>query len=412
MTSALLLSLVVAQAPSLTLPQALDRALTQAPRLSTVRASVQRAEALVVQSRAAWLPTVSVNGTFTQLEGNRGLADRVLVAAQTGSANLQLAFPLLAVPRWLATQQAELAVEATKLDELEVQRALVSLVGRAWLTVELQHNLLAVSERARKTSLEQLELARLRQTGGLGTKLDLVRAQRELADNEGRLARARIDLTTAREVLGVLLGAEGPIDVAGVPEFGALPTAGALEQTLDGRSDVAATQARVTLAARAVDQSWTDYLPTAGLLVTPTAQTPATPTAPALGVTAQVTAQVVAFDGFSRSGVRKEREAALVAARAQADEVRQRAASELRLAFEVLALREESARAAAASAKLALEAEALARAAWKEGASTNAELIEAERSARDAETLAEAARTSEWSARLDLLVAAGRRPAP
>ncbi|MBM4781731.1 MAG: TolC family protein, partial [Archangiaceae bacterium] len=295
---------------------------------------------------------------------------------------------------------------------LEVQRALVSLVGRAWLTVELQHNLIAVSERARKTSLEQLELARLRQTGGLGTKLDLVRAQRELADNEGRLARARIDLTTSREVLGVLLGSDGPIDVTGVPEFGALPAADALEKTLEGRPDVAATQARVTLATRAVDQSWTDYLPTAGLLVTPTAQSPATPTAPALGGSAQVTAQVVAFDGLSRSGVRKEREAALVAARAQADEVRQRATSELRLAFEVLALREESARAAAASAKLALEAEALARAAWKEGATTNAELIEAERSARDAETLAEAARTSEWSARLDLLVAAGRRPAP
>jgi outer membrane protein TolC len=105
MTSALLLSLVVAQTPSLTMPQAIERALSQAPRISTVRASVQRAEALVVQSRAAWLPTLSVNGTFTQLEGNRGLADRVLVAAQTGSANLQLAFPLLTVPRWLATNR-------------------------------------------------------------------------------------------------------------------------------------------------------------------------------------------------------------------------------------------------------------------------------------------------------------------
>jgi multidrug efflux pump subunit AcrB len=67
---------------------------------------------------------------------------------------------------------------------------------------------------------------------------------------------------------------------------------------------------------------------------------------------------------------------------------------------------------AADSARWALEAEQLARTAFKEGASTNVELIEAERAARDAETLAEAARASEWAARLELLVAAGARPAP
>lgn len=395
--------------PSLTLPDAIDRALERSPRVAMVRAAVQRAEALVVQSRATWLPTLSLNGTFTQLEGNRGLGDRVLLPAQSGGANLALSVPL-SVPRWLSTQQAQLAVDASAEDEKEVTRVVTSLVGRAWLAVQLQHKLVAVAERARVTSAEQLELATLRHAGGLGSRLDLVRAHRELADNEGRLARAAAELTTSREVLGVLLGERGPVDVSGAPEFGPLPAPRDLESVLEGRPDVAAAEHRVALALRAVDTSWTDYLPTAGLLVQPTAQTPATPTQPALGVTAQVTGQLVLFDGLSRSGVRREREASLASARAQSDEVRQRAESELRLALEVLSLREASARAADASAKWALEANVLARAAWKEGASTNIELIEAERAARDAESLAEVARTSQWAAQLELLVAAGRRP--
>ncbi|MCU0694921.1 MAG: TolC family protein [Myxococcaceae bacterium] len=410
MTALVVALLGAAPMEALTLPQALERALTRAPRLQTVRASVQRAEALVAQSRASWLPTVTLSGTYTQLEGNRGLAERVLLPASSANGALQLVFPLLAVPRWVATGQAELGVEAAKADEDEVRRALVSLVGRAWLTVELQHALVAVAERATKTSAEQLELASVRQRGGLGTKLDLVRAQREVKDNEGRLARARVDLVTAREVLGVLIGAPGPVDVSGGLSLAALPAADALDEVVKERPDVVAATTRVAQASRAVEQSWVDYLPTAAVTVTPTAQTPPTPTQPALGVTAQLTGQVQVFDGLSRSALRKEREAALTAAKAQAEDVGLRARSELRLAFEVLALREEAAAAAAASATLALEAEALARVAWKDGATSNVELIEAERSARDAETLAQAARTSAWSAKLDVLVAAGRDP--
>jgi outer membrane protein TolC len=411
-TAVLLAVLAAAPMEALTLPEALARAQAQAPRLAVVRASVQRAEALVVQSRAAWLPTLALSGTYTQLEGNRGLAERVLLPASSANGALQLAFPLLAVPRWVATGQAELGVDAAKADEAEVGRALTSLVGRAWLTVELQHALVSVAERATTTSAEQLELATVRQRGGLGTRLDLVRAQRELKDNEGRLARARVDLVTSREVLGVLLGAKGPVDVTGALTLSSLPAQAQLDALVDQRPDVVAATSRVALAARAVEQSWLDYLPTAAVTVTPTAQTPPTPTQPALGLTAQLSGQVQLFDGLARSGVRKEREAALAAARGQADEARLRAQSELRLAFEVLALRETAAEAAAASAKLGLEAEKLARAAWQEGATTNIELIEAERSARDAETLAQAARTSAWAARLEVLVAAGLSPVP
>lgn len=403
-----LVALLLSSAPEVvTFEQAVERAQSQAPRLAVVRAAVQRAEALVVQSRAAWLPTLTLNATATQLEGNRGLADRVLVPAQSANGSLQLAFPLLAVPRWLATGDAERGVEVARLDVAEAERAVVSLVARAWLTVALQRALVGVAQRAKEIGAQQVSLAELRASGGLGTRLDLARARREAADATARLARAEAELVVAREVLGALLGAEGPLDVTGTPALEG-PGAVDVEAALGRRPDVRAAEERVALATRVLDRSWTDYVPTVGLLVQPTAQAPPTPTQPAIGLSAQVSVQAPLFDGLARSGLSQEREAQRRAALAQAVEVRLRARSELRQALAVLELRRAAAVASAEVAKYALEAEQLAQIAWREGASTNVELIEAERAARDAESLAEVSRTNELAARVDWWVASGR----
>jgi outer membrane protein TolC len=412
MTMALLLMAVsqVGSMERVSFEEAVARAAAQAPRVGAIRASIQRAEALVVQSRAAWLPTLVANGVFTQLESNRSLGDRVLLPAQSATANVQLTFPLLAVPRWLATADAEALAKASRLDEGDVQRTLAGIVGRAWLTVSLQQRLCAIAERATSTSEQQVEWAQVRVAGGLGTKLDLARARREQADNEGRLARARAELSLAQEVLGVLVGSDHPLDVSGEPS---LPPflQGDVESVVGARPDVQAAAERLMVANRAFHRSWVDALPTVNAVVQPTAQTPPTPTQPAIGVLGQLQAQLPLFDGFSRRGLEQERQALAGLAKAQLDDVTQRARSEVRLALEVLKHRQTSTKAAVSAAKWAQEAEALARVAWKEGSSTNVELIEAERAARDAESLAEGARINELAARVDALVAQGRWPA-
>ncbi len=395
-----------------TFDEAIAQALKANPRMALVQAAVARAEAAVVQSRAAWLPALTANATLTELEANRALGDRVLVAQTSLGANLQLSFPLLAVPRWLATGQVKQGVDIANEDKREMARALASLVGRAWLSVRLQERLLQVAKRALVSNEEQLHIAQKRGEGGLGSRLEIVRAHREQSENAGRMARAAAEVKIAREVLAALLAQSQPVGVKGEVVLANIDSTSDVSQVVDSRTDVKAATARVQLADRIRKESWTDYLPTVSLLLQPTTQTPPTPTLPALGFSAQASLQVNLFDGLSRYGVHLERHAQLDAALAQAQEVRLRAQNEIRTALSVLGDRRDAAEAAAASARWAKEAESLAKVSWQEGASTNLELIEAERGARDAETLLEAAKITAQAAQFEALVAAGRWPLP
>ncbi len=81
-----------AQAPTATVTVTLDEAIARAvehnPRLSQALSVVERADASATAARAGWLPTATVNGTLTQLDANRVLGDRVLAPATTLNANL------------------------------------------------------------------------------------------------------------------------------------------------------------------------------------------------------------------------------------------------------------------------------------------------------------------------------------
>jgi outer membrane protein TolC len=233
-----------------TFDEAIALAMKANPRIALAQAAIARAEAVVVQSRAAWLPTLTANATLTELEANRSLGDRVLVAQTSLGANLQLAFPLLAVPRWLLTGQLKENVDIANEDKREMARALASLVGRAWLSVRLQERLLQVAKRALASSDEQLRIAQTRGAGGLGSRLEIVRAYREQSDNAGRMARAAAEVKIAKEVLAALLAQSQPVGVKGEVVLPDVESHLEVSQVVDTRSDVKAAAARAQLALR------------------------------------------------------------------------------------------------------------------------------------------------------------------
>lgn len=390
-------------ATGLTLEQALDQGWAANPSIEQAKANFDRAEALVVQSRANWLPTLTLNGVYTQLDRDRSVGGVVTTAASTFTGSAVLNLPLVAGPRWLATGQAIDAREAARLDVAALQRDVASLVGRAWLQVRLQQRVVEVAERASKVSSDELELARAREGGGIGTRLDTVRAERELADNEGRLALTRADLAVARYLLGALLGKHGPVDIVGEPALPEVPA----ELSLSLRPDLAAAEARVALAQRRADESWVDYLPSITAVVGPQLQWPAFPPTPPRGVQGQILASVPLYDGGARLGLARERAALLRQAQASRDELLVQAEAQVQSAKTQLDQRLSAAEASRRSATLAQEASQLAKLAYTAGASTNLEVIEAERTARDAETNASVLANGAETARLDLLVAVG-----
>ncbi|MBL9038931.1 MAG: TolC family protein [Archangium sp.] len=396
-----------ASAPAFTLDAAIARGLQANPRLAQALAIAERAEATATTTRSQWLPTATINAGLTQLDNNRVLGDRVLVPATSLNANLSIQLPLLALNRWLASGQAAEALKAEQLGAEDAKRLITGLVARAWYQVRLQTQLVEIAERAAQTSTRQLELASRRGEGGLGTQLDVVRAKRELKDNENRWAQARAELAASRETLGVVLGLETPAVTEGEPTIPALPSEDDAAALVRLRGDVAAAEARVAVARRRVDESWTDHVPTLVGGFTPFLQSPATPTQPNVGFTATIALTQPLYDGSARSGLRQDRVAALHAALGQRDETVQRALGDARAALAQAAARAQGAEAATASAELAAEALRMAQVSYQEGAGTSIELVDAERASRDAATNASVARAQAELARVDVLVACG-----
>ncbi len=401
----------------ITLAEAVNRALARNPSAQTAAAEIRRAEALAIEARAAWLPTLTGTGTYTRLDEDRTLAGaagtppRVISAADQISANVTLTVPIVVPQRWTTWSHATDNVDTARATEGDVKRQLALATGRAYLAVVAQNRVMEVTERARDTAKAHFDFANQRLLGGVGNRIDQVRAAQELATDEAQVATARASVARAREALSVLIAAEGPVDVAGDPGLAAPPpAAGALDEARTRRADVKALEKRVTATEHAVRDRWTDYSPFLVGVAQPFYQNPPSLVQPLTGWQAQLVLTLPLYDGGFRYGQAKERDALATEAKVALEGALRQAKSEVRTAFAALRHADDALRSARQAADLAKQALELATLAYSAGATTNLEVIDAERRARDAETQAVVAEDTARQARLDLLAASGRFP--
>jgi len=396
---------------SISLQEAVRRALVRNPSAAVARQEIERSEALVRAARATSLPTLTGNAILTRLDDDRVFGNRVVAAANQQSANVNLTVPLIAPQRWANWDRAKDAVEIARANEADVRRQIAVATARSYLSVISQRRIVEVQERALATAKAHYDFASAQLQGGLGTRIDQVRAEQEMAVSETQLRNAQAGVFRAQEALGVLVGGSGPVDAAAsvsLPDTPASPNA-ALEEA-GNRSDVRAARTRVEVTRRSVGRNWADYMPLLSAQFQPFFQHPSTLTNPETGWQAQLILQIPFYDGGLRYGQQDERAAQAEQARTQLEGVLRQTKAEVRTAFETVQRADqalESARRAAALSGQALE---LANIAYKAGATTNLEVIDAERRARDAETSAVVAEDAARQARVDLLAASGRFP--
>jgi outer membrane protein TolC len=401
---------------AVTLTQALQRALVQNVSMVVALEEIHRSEALLREARATSLPTLVANGVYTRLDGDRaatlpGGATAVFARKDQLSANLALTVPLVVPQRWALWSHASTNVKTARATAEDVKRQTAVAVARAFLTIIAQKHVVDVNEHALKTARAHYDYAHTRLTGGVGNKVDDVRAEQQVAVNQSQLENSYAALTRAREALGVLLGDQGPLDSA--EEF-TLPSAPSLSSALDEaatkRPDVLASRQRFDAAEQVRKDSYTDYLPFLVGVVQPFYQSPATITQPQTGWQAQLLLTVPIYDGGLRYGLGAERESLSTEARAQYESLVRQSRSDVRVAFEAVKRAEASLVAANNAARLAHSAMDLATLAYRAGATTNIEVIDAERAAHQADTAAAVAEDQAAQARIDLLAASGRFP--
>jgi outer membrane protein TolC len=394
----------------LALAAAVQRALARNVSAQAAIADVRRVEALLREVRASSLPQLAAQGTYTRLDDDRKLGDRVVAAKDQLSANVTLSAPLVAPKAWAQWAHAKDEVDSARASLEDARRAVAVATARAYLAVLSQRRVVEINERARNTARAHLAFSSQREAAGLGNKIDSIRAAQEAATSEAQVETAVAGLVRAREALGVLVGAEAPVEAS---EGAELATPSALREALEGveqRADLRAQRARLAAAQHVVRDDWTDYSPYLTGVFQPFYQNPPGLVQPLTGWQAQLILNVPLYDGGLRYGQADERAARRDTARVQLEGALRQARSEVRAAFDAVVHADAALGSARHAADLAHQAFDLADLAYKSGATTNLEVIDAERRSRDAETAAVVAEDAARQARLDLLAASGRFP--
>jgi outer membrane protein TolC len=401
----------------ISLTEAVRRALARNPTAVVAYQEMKRAEALMVQARSGSMPSLTANATLLRLDADRILAGvdkdgnpttRIIGAKNQQSANLVLSVPLIAPQRWVQWSQGEANIETAKASGEAVRRTLAVAVARAYLAVISQKRQVDINARSVAADRSHFDYTHTRFAGGIGNRVDEVRAAQQLAFDQAQLSASYASLAHAREALGVLLGEDKPIDVLdditlshATPDF---------ETAANRRQDVRAAKQRAMVADKVRKESWADFTPTLSGQFQPFYQHPNTLTQPETGWQAMLVLSFPLVEGGIRIGQKREREALVAEARAQYDGLLRQTRSDLRVAGEEIRRADEAMRSAQAAADLAHQALDLANLAYHAGATTNIEVTDAERRARDADSAVVIAEDNVRQARLDLLVAAGQFP--
>lgn len=390
----------------LSFSQVMALAKTRSPSVALVQADIEKSEALVRQARAASLPTLTGNATYTRLDGDRVVSGRVAQGQDSLALNVLVQVPIVAPARWGAWRRAEDTRDATRLNLGTTTRDAVSTAAKAYLAVIFQRRAREAAVVARDTARAHLVFAERRFSGGVGTQIDVVRGAQEVSTSETQLASATLGLARAQEGLGIILGLDHAVDAAQDPTFASAPTAA----DLAARPDLRAQKAFLDAAHRATNDNWREYMPILSAQFQPFYQNPPTLTAPLTGWQAQLVLAIPFYDGGMRYGLADERAAAENQARTKYENALRVARSEIRLAALAVGQAHEVLGHARKVAELSHQASELARIGYEGGATTNLELVDADRRARDADLQVVIAEDALRQAELDALTAAGQLP--
>ena len=391
---------------SVTLEEAVQRALKNNPTIAQVSEGVLRAEALLQQARASTRPNVSATFNHVLVDAERGFEGTITLPRSQATFSASVAMPVLALSRWAATTQARDQIEIANLSTADVRTDIAVATAQAYLAIIAQKRQVEVSIRARETAMAHLDYAQRRLAAGAGTRLNELRAGQEVATNEARLENAQLGVRRAQEALGVLIVANGPVDAASEPVF-AVPAIDLEPAWMAARPDIRLFAATERAADRVWRDSFKDFFPTGTVSFDPQTITALTPSRSWRFV---VSFSQPIFDGGQRRGLRRFREAAFNTSRLALQGLQIQARSEVRLAQETVRSTERALVSLRSAAQQANDVLSIVNVAFEAGATTNLEVIDAQRQARDADSAAAVAEDVVRRARLDLLTALGRFP--
>jgi outer membrane protein TolC len=385
---------------------AVREALERNPTIGEAATNVARADALVAQARALTFPSVSVSVGTTTLDSARGFAGGITQPQNQFAATGNVQY---IVGGFAALGEARDQAAVATASSVQARQGVAIAAAEAYLTVIAAHRQVDVSTRARQTAQAHLDYANTRLQGGVGSRLDALRAAQAATADELQLEQAELGLRKAQEALGVVLAYNGPVDAGAEPAFDVPATID--ESTwMQARPDLLAQQAVQRAAERVVRDSWIDWAPLPTLAFTPQVITPSGLFQPSRTWRFTISATQPLFDGGQRRAQKRARQTAVDDAKLVFSGLQIQARSEVRIAQESVDRLQRALATARTAVSQATDVLGITNEAFRVGATTDIEVIDAQRSLRDAETAAAQSEDAVRRAKLDLLVAIGTFP--
>jgi outer membrane protein len=254
---------------TLTLTDALKRALEANPAIARSRADIAASQALTRVTLSSILPQIGFQGNYTrnsdEVTFGSGSDARTILAANDWSYRLTLAQPIYAGNRERkALQQSRLSTEAFRQTLLSAEDQLLLGVASDYLAVVEAEDLLAVEQQNLDLARRRRDQAQIFFEAGETTRVDVLRAEADIKGAERRLATARQSREAAVGRLRLDLALEAPLDVKAPGRFlPALPAEPELVTAAQAsRPEVAQAQANVEIARLEVAKQKNAVLPT------------------------------------------------------------------------------------------------------------------------------------------------------
>ncbi|HYO72793.1 MAG TPA: TolC family protein, partial [Archangium sp.] len=265
---------VSAATPVLTLDEALASARQNNLDLKVARARLEQSRLLSNRAWAAYLPTISVGGSYTfqrevtlPLPGAPGEppTPTVVTPANQLGAQAEVRQAILAPSLIPAIRNAGIAEDVAELNTENVRREILFAVAQAYFGAASYQEAIRATQFLLDVNKARESDTQKRFDAGTVTKVALLRSQLDRARAEQDLVRARNAFASSRLALATLIQRDSDFTLE-LPPVPQPPAQGEdlVKQALEQRPDVAAARRNLDLALGRRQGVWYSYAPSVG----------------------------------------------------------------------------------------------------------------------------------------------------
>lgn len=251
-----------AQPLELTLDDAIEIALEQNYDLKTARAVMEEAEAAIGEAEAAKRFQIDLEGNYTrmgpssttQLPGAGGQTQEVQISPdEAHSYGVSVYKSLYSSGRNEARiRLAELQLDAAEYDQMVARRQVLLAVRQTFYAVLRARGFVDVNQQSVDAARQHWQNATARYEAGTVPRLDVIRAEVDIANAEQNLIAARTQVDNARTSLKKILAIDvaRPIKLLAEPEVEPIEVDAqrAVELALENRDEIRKARTRLDLA--------------------------------------------------------------------------------------------------------------------------------------------------------------------